>query len=144
VTVSDISAWVALAAAVLSIVVEIWRARAPRRPAGFGADAPRSVGQSRVPPFFRGAGLWSFLPIVALILAAHALGLYSDELYHRSRLLREGPGGAEDLEALQLSSQCTFARTVVTLLGIIIAILLIRAIGNGVIRWYYYYVPAAK
>jgi hypothetical protein len=139
VTVSDASAWIALVAAILSIGVEIWKALTYRRKArgAAGSDStPAARGaQYRVPPFFRGAGTLSFLPIAGLILAAHALGLYSDELYFRAR------EATSQIDKLQYDSSCSFVRAVVIMLALVIAVLLFRAVGNGIARWYFYYVP---
>lgn len=126
--ISDVSAWAALAGALLSIGVEIWKLRPSRRARSSNETEIEARDQSNLPPFFRGVTPVSFIPIAALILAAQALGLYSDELLHDSKL------ATNSVDALQLVSGCTFIRTAVTLIVFVTVVLVVRALGHYFVR----------
>lgn len=153
--VAELSAWVALVAAFLSIGLEIWKARRPAN-----NEIPISRVQGGVlPPFLRGVSVTSALPIAALILAAHAIGLTSDDFYVRAEFLDPthlrseiaasvarptekldtaafATPEADVIEANRLESVGSFLRAIVTLLGLTIAVLLARFLGAYGFRAY--------
>jgi hypothetical protein len=150
--IGEISAWAGLAAAVLSIGLEIWKARHPR---------PRTTAHddddldAYFPPFFRGVTVSGALPIAALILAANALGLASDDFYHQAaildpNLLVTATGSSaspsptpvalvnvdplDALEASRLVAVCSFIRLAVALMAFSLVVLIVRFVGSYVYR----------
>ena len=130
--ISEIPAWAALLGALLSIGVEIWKLRSVRKARAAGVE-PEERNEDHLPPFFRGITVLSFIPIAALILAGQALGLYSNEVLLRAEHV-------DDIfQAEQLTAVCTFVRTIVVLISIVIAVLLIRVIGSYATRMENYF-----
>jgi hypothetical protein len=75
--VAIVSSWAALAGALLSIGIELYRALKPRR-AGVEDTPPTEASYADRWRLTRGVTVLSIIPIFALILASNGLGLYSD------------------------------------------------------------------
>ncbi|WP_127794460.1 hypothetical protein [Agromyces sp. LHK192] len=152
--IAELSAWAALLAACLTIALEIWKVR---RPSASDGERPTESVNDDLPMFFRNVTVSGALPIAALILAAHAIGLTSDDFYLRAELLDPTharsliaeavarpsqpldtsglPSNSADIvEANRVESVGAFLRAVVTLLAFAIAILLLRFLGAYAIR----------
>ena len=125
--IGDVSAWAALAGALLSIGIEIWKLRRVRRGSP-AEDQLHDEEEEEYPRFFRGISPSSLIPIAALILAAQALGLYSEELLLRASL------ESDKVAAIQLTSLCTFVRTIGVLTVFTTIILSFRVVGRYFLR----------
>ena len=155
--IAEMSAWASLLAAVISIVLEIWRAR---RFSPDSASLPIELAKTSIADrnrVTRGVSARSVLPVIALSLSAVALNAYRTTLGVRADLLQNpiADSGAvmiaTDEEALIRASEFEATSEVVATLVIICIVvgsfLLLRIIvayGTRVVEALVAVVSAAK
>ena len=131
--VAIVSSWASLAGALLSIGIEIFRARKPHATAS-GVTVPTEAGYAERWRLTRGVTVLSIIPIFALILASNALGLYSDLFFFGIPVDDSGDVLPETVDQFHDVQIGNFIRLVQHIIIVVFVFLILRFFLHYVVR----------